>query len=872
MGQLIDKYEVLGKIGVGAVGDVYKGIDTKNKKPVAIKILNHELSNDLRARERFKREITNIIQFDHPNIVAGYSCGEFKGRLYYVMEFVDGKTVKKLTLEKDSLEESLVLEILIQISEAMKYANNFGVIHRDIKPDNILFIETHKIAKLCDLGLSKSLHGSDKLTVMGTVVGTPHFMSPEIAEEEEITYQTDIFSLGSTAYFILTGKPPFEGSDPISIMEKLLGKEPTPIQTHQPKVSLNMCKVIEKMMCKDCQDRYQNFEELLMDLYLLKEGKPPVLKKTITNALPTKKAHHLKESTVSNFISGLVNEITGEFFSLKGAFIYEIGSAPQCWITLSHKNVYPCHAQLIRAGENFRINRAFEKAEIRINEEILELPKFLKDGDRISIGETILTFQQQNSVNTVKFLPYLKISKMNSLQSVSGNFPVAQNIAFPLLPTITFDQEKFYTSILEKFVKATQAIGGSILRRKLGNFNKQENAFLILFALNYDEIFLPSDLECIFDEQAKIAQATGSFTKQNSNTSEHISLCYLYLPIIVDKQMIQAVLLCGTFSNYKVFQEYLLPLASIVTYHIQPLIRSIEKHNNQECELDAANAIQASLLPFDKKPKSLDMPASLDIAGIYHPAGHVSGDYVDIVFSKEKKYLYFCVGDVSGKGTGASLIMATVRAYFRLLAEQGAATHIIAQEINRILKSDLQKIGGKFITMVILRWDELVGKLYYTPAGEQHMQILRNNTLESQAITGRALGMRNELEDCQKQEIEIPLAEGEIIILATDGVWEARNQIGDEWGKERFYTSIQNSQKRNAQHILQSIVDEWENFTAGIKAHHDDVTLLVIEKKAKPSVMVDRMLSLYRESKKQGKIEDVEKSLENLLQLLQDIN
>lgn len=274
MGYMIGNYEVIDKLGSGAMGDVFKGRDPKGNQLVAIKMLSEDLSNSQRAVERFKREIRQTIQLDHPNLISAYSAGEFKGRLYYVMEYVDGITVKKELLQKGAYEESRTVEIMIQVAKALEYAAQFGIIHRDIKPDNIMITHDGRV-KLCDMGLAKSTDSGSNLTVFGTVLGTPHYMSPEQAQgEEKLDTRSDIFSLGATWYHMLTNSPPFEGPDPVSIMTALAKQDPIPVYDRNPKVSDSTCAVIARMMEKDREKRYQNSTEILEDLYRLKRNEP----------------------------------------------------------------------------------------------------------------------------------------------------------------------------------------------------------------------------------------------------------------------------------------------------------------------------------------------------------------------------------------------------------------------------------------------------------------------------------------------------------------------------------------------------------------------------------------------------------------------
>ncbi|MCB1083154.1 MAG: serine/threonine protein kinase, partial [Simkania sp.] len=149
MGRKIDKYDIAYKLGQGAMGTVYKGIHEDTQEEVAIKILSEELVNDEEANQRFKREIRQALQLDHPNIIQSLSSGTFEGRYYYVMEYVRGITLKELLRSHGPLNEYQAIEIVLQVLEGLNYASNFGIIHRDIKPDNIMYT-SKKVAKISD--------------------------------------------------------------------------------------------------------------------------------------------------------------------------------------------------------------------------------------------------------------------------------------------------------------------------------------------------------------------------------------------------------------------------------------------------------------------------------------------------------------------------------------------------------------------------------------------------------------------------------------------------------------------------------------------------------------------------------------------------
>ena len=268
---MINNYEVIKKLGSGAMGDVFKARNTKAGEIVAIKILSEDLCDNPRAIERFKREIRQVIQLDHPNLISAYTCGEYKGRLYYVMEYVDGVTTQKELLANGPYDEARAVDIMTQVAKALEHAHQYHIIHRDIKPDNIM-VTADGGAKLCDMGLAKSAESKSKVTMEGTVVGTPHYMSPEQAQgEEDLDTRSDIFSLGATFYHFLSGTFPFEGQNPVTIMTRVIQEDPTPIQELSPEVSDATCALIAKMMAKDRNKRYQNFTEVLRDLEKLQK-------------------------------------------------------------------------------------------------------------------------------------------------------------------------------------------------------------------------------------------------------------------------------------------------------------------------------------------------------------------------------------------------------------------------------------------------------------------------------------------------------------------------------------------------------------------------------------------------------------------------
>ncbi len=273
----IPGYRLIKKLGDGATGVVYKARRTEDDRSVAIKVLYPSVQEDRQYLKRFFREARTVSQLHHENIIRGIDVGEHDGIYYFVMEFVDGDTLRDLLDREGPFDEEHVLDVARQVARALQHAGDIGLIHRDIKPDNIL-IDRDGVVKLCDLGLARKTQDEARsLTRTGTSLGTPYYMSPEqVTGKEDLDVRTDIYSLGATLYRILTGEVPFNGNTSGEIMTKHMTEDLVPPRKINPDVSRSLNRVIQKMMEKDPGDRYQTPEELLEDLEQMLSGHPPV--------------------------------------------------------------------------------------------------------------------------------------------------------------------------------------------------------------------------------------------------------------------------------------------------------------------------------------------------------------------------------------------------------------------------------------------------------------------------------------------------------------------------------------------------------------------------------------------------------------------
>src|SRR5438445_4525417 len=256
-GTKLGPYEIQSPLGAGGMGEVYRARDTRLERDVAIKILPPQLSNDSVRKQRFEREAKTISSLNHPHICVLYDVGHQDGTDYLVMECLEGETLAK-RLEKGPLPLEQVLKFGGQIADALDKAHRIGVVHRDLKPGNIMLTPTG--AKLLDFGLAKPAVPISSLATMtgtmaespvtqtGTIVGTFQYMSPEQVEGKELDGRSDMFSLGAVLYELLTGKRAFEGKSQLSVASAILEKEPESISAAKPMTPPALEHVVKKCL------------------------------------------------------------------------------------------------------------------------------------------------------------------------------------------------------------------------------------------------------------------------------------------------------------------------------------------------------------------------------------------------------------------------------------------------------------------------------------------------------------------------------------------------------------------------------------------------------------------------------------------------
>jgi len=268
----IPGYQIQEKIGMGGMGVVYKAKQLSMDRIVALKILNEKYSIDREFVDRFIREARAAGKLNHPNVIHVHDVSKANGRHYFSMEFIDGSSVKELLRIQGRVKLAQALDIVVQTAKALEFAHENQIVHRDIKPDNIMLTKDG-VVKIADLGIAKTFEETGPAAKQNRrVMGTPHYMAPEQALGKNIDHRVDVYALGATLYHMLTGTTPFSGQTAHEVLKAHIQESLPPVQEHAPEVPDTVCFIVERMMAKLPEKRYPNMTRLIEDLERAQKG------------------------------------------------------------------------------------------------------------------------------------------------------------------------------------------------------------------------------------------------------------------------------------------------------------------------------------------------------------------------------------------------------------------------------------------------------------------------------------------------------------------------------------------------------------------------------------------------------------------------
>jgi beta-lactam-binding protein with PASTA domain/predicted Ser/Thr protein kinase len=276
---LSNRYELGETLGYGGMSEVHKGRDVRLGRDVAVKVLRADLARDPQFQERFRREAQNAAALNHPAIVAVYDTGETKteyGPLpYIVMEYVDGRTLRDIVKTQGPLTGKRAMEVMADVCAALDFSHRHGIIHRDVKPANIMITKTGAV-KVMDFGIARAIHdGQAAVTQTAAVIGTAQYLSPEQARGEAVDARSDVYAAGCVLFELMTGQPPFTGDSPVAVAYQHVREEPPAPSSVNPQVTPALDSIVLKAMAKGPANRYQSAAEMRADLVRVLSGQRP---------------------------------------------------------------------------------------------------------------------------------------------------------------------------------------------------------------------------------------------------------------------------------------------------------------------------------------------------------------------------------------------------------------------------------------------------------------------------------------------------------------------------------------------------------------------------------------------------------------------
>jgi serine/threonine-protein kinase len=285
---LSNRYELGETLGYGGMSEVHRGKDVRLGRDVAVKVLRADLARDPQFQERFRREAQNAAALNHPAIVAVYDTGETRtdyGPLpYIVMEYVDGRTLRDIVKSEGPLPAKRAMEVMADVSAALDFSHRHGIVHRDVKPANIMITKTGAV-KVMDFGIARAVSdGQAAVTQTAAVIGTAQYLSPEQARGEAVDARSDVYAAGCVLFELLTGEPPFTGDSPVAVAYQHVREDPRPPSAVNPRVPPALDAIVLKAMAKGPANRYQSAAEMRGDLVRVLSGQRPAAPMVMTDA------------------------------------------------------------------------------------------------------------------------------------------------------------------------------------------------------------------------------------------------------------------------------------------------------------------------------------------------------------------------------------------------------------------------------------------------------------------------------------------------------------------------------------------------------------------------------------------------------------
>jgi eukaryotic-like serine/threonine-protein kinase len=444
---LSGRYELAHLVARGGMAEVYRAHDRLLDRPVALKILFPELSVDRSFVERFKREAQAAANLSHPNIVPVFDWGEDAGTYFIVMEFIDGRALSSILRTAGPLHPDRAAEIGADVAGALAYAHRHGVIHRDVKPGNVLITDEGTV-KVTDFGIARAINTEESLTQTGAVMGTATYFSPEQAEGVGVDARSDIYSLGVVLFEMVTGRPPFLGESPVAVASKHVRESPPAPHEINPSVPPNFEAIIAKCMAKSPEFRYATGDDLRVDLLRFREGRDvnasaPATTQVVggvdhTQAIPVASSVAATEEDEPKSRTGLYVTLLLVLLAALGVVVFFLGKSLGWWDSsstttfglpdVSGQTVTQATSAL--EGRGLKVTTRVDPASTALTTQVVgsEPPK----GTSVHKGETIvlLTGSKAPAPPNQVTVPPLTTQSVIAAQQTLSNDGLKSNVLF----------------------------------------------------------------------------------------------------------------------------------------------------------------------------------------------------------------------------------------------------------------------------------------------------------------------------------------------------------------------------------------------------------------------------------------------------------
>ena len=838
----IAHFTLVREIGKGGMGTIYEAKDERSGHTVVLKMMatHNGLANEM--KERLKREARILSSLHHPNIIKYYEVGEEGGRFYIVMDYVEGIDLRVLLKSQGRLDLSVAFAIARPAAEALRYVHNLGYVRVDIKPGNILISKSGHVY-LIDFGTAKDkTTDGGSITYAGEFIGTPGYMSPEQFTGMPADVRSDIYSFGLVLYEMLTGKKAFEVDSLESRRSRVnqLPDSPSKYVSLPPKTEAIILKCLEL----DPEKRFQHTSDLIKELdeeigYRQLTNLGPIAE-TITDQvelfetidrmetsasclsapvddypshedvlLPENLAH--SDTPLLRIIDGPV-EFTRTGYSLNKDII-AIGRSPSNDLVLDSTKVSRYNSEILCEQGTYYINDLNSANITRVNGGLITDKTKLSNKDKIQIGDFVLEFRQGESSRSARQSDLLAlISKVgvSLLAAVTLNETLEQIVAlvFEAVPAdrcmIMMRNEK------DPGLKVAVAR----LRDPSGEVGEIRISRSVI-----DEVVVNGKSVLTSDAQADPRFAGGTVMLQGVRS-------VLAVPLGVGANVFGIIYADSPLADGRFTEDHLkvlTTLASVAAIRVENARLTEEQIERErlEREQQVASEIQQRFLPA-----TAPIVAGYELQGISFPCYEIGGDYYDFIQREDGK-LVVVLGDVSGKGTAAALLMSSLRAAVHTQADMRDSLVKKIRAINRYLIENIPR--NRFVMLFYGELDPKNGTLAFLNAGHDPPLIVHaGGTMEWLASGGLPLGIKP---DADFQEGRARLNPADVLVIYSDGVSEAVNPSGEEFGPTRLHEVVARNLDASAGGIRDRIESALTKFCQGTPST-DDITFVIVKRNA----------------------------------------